>query len=69
MEGLLIVGLENIALALNPGGSLGKQAVRNLIEKKGLPAEQIGGKGPWVITSDALREWARSLCSGEKGKM
>jgi hypothetical protein len=30
--------------------------------EKGLPAEQIGGKGPWVITSDALREWARGWC-------
>jgi hypothetical protein len=61
LEGLLIVGLDNIALALSPGRDLGKRAARNLIEKKGLSAEQVGGKGPWVVSYDALWEWAREL--------
>ena len=68
MEDLLIVGLDKIALALNPGRDLGKRTVRNLIDKKGLPAEQIDGKGPWVVSYDALREWAREFRGGRKGQ-
>ena len=46
LEELLIVGLDKIALALNPGRDLGKRTVRKSDrEKRGLPAEQIDGKG------------------------